>query len=144
MLYLAGAFTGSCFLPRLADVYGRKPIFLCGLVMYIGVVLGTLLSTNKYVLLGLMVVGGVSESAKYYVGYVYAIEIFPKRFASFGGLAIFTCFSTAKVCICLYFMFAAKRDWNFLAYWAMAACTISLFVTTFFLYESPRFLYDKG
>jgi len=105
MLYLAGAFAGSCFLPRLADIYGRKPIYISGLVLYLIVVFFTLILTNKYLLLVLMVLGGISESAKYYVGYVYAIEILPKRFSSFGGLTIFTCFSTAKLIICFYFMF---------------------------------------
>ena len=77
MLYLAGCFIGSIFLPRLSDIYGRKPIFIFGLILYIIVVFFLLILTNKYLLLMLMVFGGISESAKYYVGYVYAIEILP-------------------------------------------------------------------
>lgn len=144
MLYFVGCFVGSIFLPRLADVYGRKPIFIVGLILYAITVVGALVSTNRYVLLGLMVLGGISESGRYYVGYIYAIEILPKRLASNGGLVIFTCFSTAKICICFHFWYASRGDWDFLGYCALAASLISLAITVFFLRESPRFLYDKG
>jgi MFS family permease len=76
--FLAGAFAGSFVLPRLADVFGRKPMFLVGLILYIATVLGLLLSTSKAMLYSLLVLGGISETGRYYVAYVYAVEIFPK------------------------------------------------------------------
>ena len=64
-------------MPRLADVYGRKPLFLVGLILYILSVLGLLFSTNMYLMYTFVVLGGISETGRYYVAYVYAIEIFP-------------------------------------------------------------------
>jgi MFS family permease len=77
--FFAGTFLGSFILPRLADVYGRKPIFMVGLIMYILTVQGLLFSTNKNVMYALLFLGGVSETGRYYVAYVYAVEIAPKR-----------------------------------------------------------------
>ena len=44
-MFFAGTFSGSFVLPRAADVYGRRPLFLIGLAIYICVVVGLLLTT---------------------------------------------------------------------------------------------------
>jgi MFS family permease len=77
--FFVGAFFGSFVLPRLADVVGRKPMFQLGLVLYIVTVVGMIVSTNRIVLYFLLILGGISETGRYYVAYVYAIEILPKR-----------------------------------------------------------------
>jgi len=139
-MFLAGAWLGSFILPRLADIKGRKPMFLIGLVLYIITVVGLLVATNKYVMYGLLVLGGVSETGRYYVAYVYANEVLPQRLQNLGGLTIFLCFSTAKVLICLYFMLSSERNWNVLGYIAIVLAAISFFLTCFMLPESPRWL----
>ena len=139
-MFLLGAWIGSFILPRLADVKGRKPMFLIGLVLYIISVLGLLFSTNKYVMYVLLVLAGVSETGRYYVAYVYANEILPSRLQNLGGLTIFISFSTTKVLICLYFMFSAERTWKVLGYIAIGFAVISFLLTTFMLPESPRWL----
>jgi MFS family permease len=45
--FMMGTFIGSFFLPRLADIYGRRPIFIAGLIMYIFCVTGLYFSTQK-------------------------------------------------------------------------------------------------
>jgi len=78
--FFLGTFVGSFILPRMADVYGRRPLFMVGLVIYISVVFGLLLSTTKHMMYILLFFGGISETGRYYVAYVYAIEIAPKRY----------------------------------------------------------------
>jgi len=77
--FLAGAWIGSFILPRLADIKGRKPMFMVGLVLYIITVVGLIFATNRYVMYLLLVLGGVSETGRYYVAYVYANEILPSK-----------------------------------------------------------------
>jgi MFS family permease len=77
--FFIGCFVGSFILPRIADIKGRKPMFLLGLFLYIICVLGLLFSTSKPLMYMFLVVGGISETGRYYVAYVYAIEIMPKR-----------------------------------------------------------------
>jgi MFS family permease len=63
----------------MADIYGRRPIFIVGLVLYIVTVIGLMASTNKNVMYAMLFLGGISETGRYYVAYVYAVEIMPKR-----------------------------------------------------------------
>ena len=77
--FFIGCFFGSFILPRIADIKGRKPMFLLGLFLYIVCVFGLLFSKNKALMYTFLVIGGISETGRYYVAYVYAIEIMPKR-----------------------------------------------------------------
>ena len=54
-------------------------MFLLGLVLYLISVTGLIFATNKWLMYALLVLGGISETGRYYVAYVYAIEIIPKR-----------------------------------------------------------------
>ena len=101
--FFIGTFVGSFILPRVADIIGRKPMYLLGIVLFIISVIGLMLSTSISLLYAFLILAGVAETGKYYVAYVYAIEIMPKRLQNYGGLAIFFVFATAKVIICLYF-----------------------------------------
>ena len=142
--FFVGCFFGSLFLSRLADIYGRKPLFILGLLLYLIVVIGVLISTNYYVLLVFMGLGGVSEVARYYVAYVYAIEILPRRFSNSGGQIIFMSFSATKIFICIYFMASPVKEWKYLGGLSIVYALASLYMTVRTLKESPRFLYDKG
>ena len=63
-------------MPRSADIIGRKPIFILGLCLYLITVGILLISTNLYVLYATLILGGISETGRYYVAYVYAVELF--------------------------------------------------------------------
>ena len=77
--FFVGTFIGSFILPRLADIYGRKLLFITGLVLYIATVVGLIMATQLNILYALLVLGGISETGRYYVAYVYAVEIMSKK-----------------------------------------------------------------
>ena len=77
--FFIGTFVGSFNLPRLADIYGRKLLFITGLVLYIATVVGLIMATQLNILYTLLVLGGISETGRYYVAYVYAVEIMSKK-----------------------------------------------------------------
>lgn len=78
--FFIGAFIGSFILPRGADVVGRKPMFLAGLILYFIVVTALIFNTNIGLAYFLMILGGVSETGRYYVAYVYVVEMMPSKF----------------------------------------------------------------
>ena len=78
--FFVGTFLGSMVLPRAADVVGRKPMFILGLVIYIGIIIGLIFATTVYELMGLLAVSGIGEAGRYYVAYVYVIEIFHTKY----------------------------------------------------------------
>lgn len=73
--FLFGIVVGSSTITRLGDVYGRKPIYLLGLLMNLIVVVTLIVA--KRVLVGYicLFVLGLSVTARYYVGYAYNIEM---------------------------------------------------------------------
>ena len=78
-MFFIGTFIGSFILPRASDIYGRKPLFLIGLIIYFAVVTSAYFVTNLYVLYFIIFMGGISETGRYYVAYVYAMEMMPDK-----------------------------------------------------------------
>jgi MFS family permease len=77
--FFIGAFIGSFIIPPMADVRGRKPMFLLGLAVYFVVLIGLRFGSNLETLYSMIFLGGICETGRYYVAYVYIVEIFPKR-----------------------------------------------------------------
>lgn len=78
-MFFVGTFTGSFILPRAADIFGRKPLFLIGLSLYICVAIALYFVANLYLLYFLLFLGGISETGRYYVAYVYVVEFMPRK-----------------------------------------------------------------
>jgi MFS family permease len=87
--------------------------------------------------------GGISETGRYYVAYVYAVEFMPNHFKDKTGLYIFVCFGVCMIAICLRFWVIADRIWTWNAYLAIAMAIISFVLTIVWLPESPSFLYSR-
>ena len=130
--FFFGNFAGSFVLPRLGDIYGRKPLFQFGLVLQTITYLGLLKASRIEVLYCLLVLGGISKTGTSDVGYIYAVEIMPKRHRNLSGLLVFVVFAVIKVNVCLYFWLSSSKNWKIPA---MAAITMSVAstITTAFL-----------
>ena len=140
-MFFVGTFTGSFVLPRAADIYGRKPLFLIGLALYIGVVISLYFCSNLFLLYVLLYLGGVSETGRYYVAYVYTVEMMPARVQDKAGLYIFMVFGFVMVYIAAQFSYITKDCYvnNFIA---LGLALLSWVLVAFWLPESPRFLYS--
>ena len=71
---------GSSTITRLGDIYGRRPIYLFGLILNLLVVITLIYSTNVIVGYSCLFLLGISVSARYYVGYSYNIEMQPFKY----------------------------------------------------------------
>ena len=141
-MFFVGTFSGSFILPRASDIYGRKPLFLIGLSLYICVVFTLFFVNSLPLLYVLMFLGGISETGRYYVAYVYAIEMMPEKVQDATGLYIFLVFGTAMTYIAVQFWFITKDC--FVNNWiALVLAMISLICVTIYMPESPRYLYSK-
>lgn len=141
-LFFVGTFTGSFILPRAADIFGRKPLFLIGLSLYIFVVVCLYFVKSLAWLYILLFLGGISETGRYYVAYVYAIEMMPQKVQDATGIYIFLVFGFAMTYIALQFWFITKDV--FVNNWiALVLALISLVCVSVYMPESPRFLYSR-
>jgi MFS family permease len=53
---------------------------LLGLLIFAAVVTASLFCTNLYVMYFILFFGGISETGRYYVAYVYCVEFFPSKY----------------------------------------------------------------
>jgi MFS family permease len=138
--FIAGCFVGSFFLSRAADLIGRRPIFMVGLCLQIGVVVASLFCTSLYLAYFLLFLGGIGEVGRYYVAYVYNVEMMPLAKQNDTGLYIFLVFGFAMTYIALQFWFLTK-NWRVNAAISLLLAISSLIATCTWLPESFRFLY---
>ena len=75
--YFIGWAIALLFLPRLADIYGRKKIFLAAISMVIAVMTVILVTTSLTVMIVAFFALGVASSVRVAVGYNYLIEFAP-------------------------------------------------------------------
>jgi len=104
-MFLVGCFVGSFMLPRAADIIGRKPIFILGLCIFMFVVVTSLFCYNLYFCFFLLFMGGISETGRYYVAYVYLVEFMPLKDQDAAGLYIFMAFGFTMMFIAVQFWF---------------------------------------
>jgi putative MFS transporter len=139
--FITGCFIGSFILPRCADIFGRRPIFIVGLLIQIFVVTACLFCKSLDLAYFLLFMGGVGETGRYYVAYVYAVEMMPSKVQNDAGLYIFLFFGLAMSYIALQFWFLTK-EWQVNAGISLLLASLSLISTIAWLPESPRFLYS--
>ena len=59
----------------MGDYYGRRPVFLAGLIGNFVIVVVLMVSTNLWIDLVMFFGLGLSITARYYVGYTYNVEL---------------------------------------------------------------------
>lgn len=99
--FISGCFLGSFIFSRLADIIGRRPVFMFGLCLHMSVVLGSLVCKSINLAYFLLFLGGLGEVCRYYVAYVYNIEMMPMHLQNATGLYIFLVFGVAMSYIAL-------------------------------------------
>lgn len=117
-------------------------MFLLGLVIYFCVIVGLLFCTNLYLAYFLLFMGGISETGRYYVAYVYCVEMMPTKYQNVSGLMIFVVFGCLQIMFSIYFWFISKY-WDTLAYSGGVLTVISFIMTIWKLPESPRFYFSQ-
>jgi hypothetical protein len=76
MQFVGWAFS-SCFLPRFADIYGRKPIFLLSILLQILSMIATFLVSSVELTIAVMFFLGVSGVGRCSICFLYLMELLP-------------------------------------------------------------------
>lgn len=72
--FLMGIVIGCLFVTRWGDIYGRKPVYLFGLILNFVLIAVMIVLKNVIVVYFCLFMLGVSITARYYVGYTYNLE----------------------------------------------------------------------
>jgi len=108
-LFLLGIVVGCLTITKLGDHYGRRPIYLAGLVMNFGLILILMFSIWPWLSLAAIFGLGLSITARYYVGYTYTVEMSPKNQQVYVSTALFISETIAYLIVCGYFAYVSSE-----------------------------------
>ena len=77
--FMLGIVFGCITIARLGDIYGRRPIFILGMMLQIIGIFGIIVSSNLYLAYFYTLLLGLSITGKLYVGFTYLQENQPKH-----------------------------------------------------------------
>lgn len=78
-IFLVGIVVGCSTVTKFGDYYGRRPVYLMGLILNFVLVGILIISKNAIIAYVCLFFLGVSITARYFVGYTYNMEFQPKR-----------------------------------------------------------------
>ena len=128
--------------PRQADRFGRRYLFLVSRLIETGLYLAVLLVTEYWTMLGLMIALGLCAAGRVNVGTVYVTEWFPRKNHTALHMLFAGEVALGYIGFALYFWFWGNDTMNvsILAY-TLGAISVLL---TLIVPESPRLLAAKG
>lgn len=140
MLFAGWAFAAT-FLPRLADVYGRKVVYLVSMIGH-GTLFGAIvLSRSRILTTVLMFLLGMFSVGRASVGYLYMLELSPVKQQATIGTMLQLCNTLVTILATVYF-YAISKEWVW-----FETCGVALnFIVVgciYFLPESPKYLYAQ-
>ena len=86
-MVFVGWFITLPWIPRLSDMYGRKSVFLIGMIIDWLMFIVMFLTTSVNWMIVVMLVFGMATTIRINIGFVYMMELMPKRNQSFYSSA---------------------------------------------------------
>jgi MFS family permease len=130
----------SClFIPRMGDLYGRKPIFVFAVVMQIPVYcIVAYTSSVKIIYIGVLFLGP-TVIGRMSCGFFLLMEQVPLRHQSLVGAALMVCEGSTVLFWTAYFVWISKNA--FFLIWFTLGINVFAALGTFYILESPRYLF---
>ena len=140
--YFIGWLVALVFIPRLADLFGRKVLFRIGMVIQLSAYSTIMYSNSLNVLIGSLFVFGMCATARISVGFIYLMEFLPQNYHATTATVIFLAEACLSVIGAIYFTFVS----NYWLWLVLGGWILQLYgtCTSFLIPESPKFLLKTG
>jgi len=135
----AGWALSGLFLPRLADLYGRKLVFQVSMTLQLVTFIGLMLSRNMTLTTVIMFVFGISSVGRCSISFLYLMELLPTSRQVLVGTILHVFNAIVGVIGCLYF-WKISKNWLWLEIFAGCLDLVAMVGTFFFMPESPKYL----
>jgi MFS family permease len=129
-------------LPRIADIVGRRPVFMLSMFIQTIAFTGLFLSRSIYVNYAFMFLFGTASVGRCSISFLYLMELLPKAQQILVGTILQVHNSVLVVFGCIYF-WKISKNWIWLELYACISGVIAM-ICTFFMPESPKFLITKN
>ena len=127
-------------IPRISDLYSRKKIFILGMWLDVALFIAIFLCKSLDLMIAITFMFGLATTIRVNVGFVYMMELMPKRLQGFYSSAYNTLEGSVLLLATLYFWFVSKH-WF---YFSLIGFSFAIYsgVSAFFVPESPRLLIE--
>lgn len=140
-------FVGWCcsllWVPRLADVYGRKRLFILGMLWDLVTFTVIMFTNSLNVMIAAYAALGFNSSIRINIGWVYLMELMPKKGQALTGTIWFVFEASVVLWATLYFSQSQSRNWIYCSLVGYCLQIIAFF-GSFILPESPKFLIEQN
>ena len=138
--FFVGIIMGMFIVPQMADIWGRKLIFVLTMILSLIGQAGLIWSQSLNLSAAYILVLGASFPGKNVVGLNYLLELYPEK----KHTKIVT-YQMAVDCLALLLIALGyeyvSRNWVWLQFVGLGGTSFALLVSAFLLPESPKFLY---
>ncbi|XP_074646513.1 organic cation transporter protein-like isoform X2 [Tubulanus polymorphus] len=136
-----GAIAATLLIAPLADIYGRKLLFLVinGSLVFTGI--GAAYAVNYAMFAAFRVLNGMAGEACLMIAIVASVELFPKNLRTFAGQILFVWWSIGMMLLDLMAYFI--RNWRHLQL-AVAIMPVITIIDIWLIPESVPWLLSKG
>ncbi|TNV73193.1 hypothetical protein FGO68_gene463 [Halteria grandinella] len=139
MCFFLGWAFGSIFVPRLSDLYGRKFAFLGSMILQTGAMIGMNFSHSIPLTTALMFALGMCCVGSRALGFLYLMEMLPKRWQVPSG-TILNIFDTSIPVLEVLYFWKISKEWTTFVIIFGECVGVLVIIGTLFLPESPKFL----
>jgi MFS family permease len=140
-MYFVGYSISCLFVPRIADMYGRRWPYIISMSIQVLAFIGLLVCKNLMGVLCLILLFGLCGGGRSTVGFLYLMELVPKKDKRFTGTLNVAFDSFIYTMTAFFFWFMCKDT-----FYLLFMCAIGNFfvaIGIFFIPESPEYLYEK-
>jgi MFS family permease len=131
-------------IPRLADRYGRKWVFINSLIVTMVIMLLLIyVSTNINETIVYMFIAGGASSGRTTTGFVYCSEFLAPRWRIWFGTTFLCTTALTGFFLCIYFQYISKH-YMYCASIGIISTTIGFILTAIYVEESPLWQLKKG
>ena len=140
-MYYGGGVLGAFIVPRLSDLYGRKPFVIGCALLHVFASIFLLSLDNLTVAYAMIFIQGFCMPGRAIVGYIWFTESIIKEHVTTSTSLIFFVDSFGNFFASLYFRYLSK-DWTYF----YAVPVILIFVSTLtlcFFEDTPKYYFSK-
>ena len=139
--YFIGYVLTLLWLPRLADVYGRRPLFTVGMALQWVLFTVIMVTKNFWVMLTTIFLFGMLASIRQVTGWVYFMELLPKKNNTVAACVFCVIDALTYLMVTVYFL-AISKDWFYIILFAYILQVLGAGLC-WFLPESPVYLLSR-